>query len=306
MDCEREDRVARRKTRETEDDPRDSSAETPAARSPWRTALIVSGWTFAAVLVLFSLSWITWEAETFLIHDQRFRVATRVFDERGDAVRVTGIRRASRAAVLAVFEPDRGRSLYELDPEKRRLQLRGVEWVRDAVVRRMWPNRVEVEIFERSPVAFIRVAEGASGDFNNPVKFRPMLIDAEGVILPLQGAVPQSLPLLTGVRDQDDVEARRQQVVLMLHVLRALGQHKSQIVEVDVSRPQEIHVGCVVGNQTFVLNLGADQFLERVELFLKQYESMHDQLDSRKEYDLTNEGRILAIDPETSPGTARR
>ena len=26
----------------------------------------------------------------------------------------------------------------------------------------------------------------------------------------------------------------------------------------------------------------------------------------RKEYDLTNEGRILAIDPETSPGTARR
>jgi hypothetical protein len=29
-------------------------------------------------------------------------------------------------------------------------------------------------------------------------------------------------------------------------------------------------------------------------------------LDPRKEYDLTNEGRILAIDPETSPGTARR
>ena len=92
----------------------------------------------------------------------------------------------------------------------------------------------------------------------------------------------------------------------MTRVLRALGQHKSQIVEVDVSHPQEIHVGCVVGNQTFVLNLGADQFLERVELFLKQYESMRDQLDPRKEYDLTNEGRILAIDPETAPGTVRR
>ena len=256
--------------------------------------------------VLFSLAWLAWQAETFLIHDRRFRIAPRESDESGDAVRVSGIRRSSRAAVLAVFDSDRGRSLYELDPEKRRLQLRGVEWVRDAVVRRVWPNRVEVEIFERSPVAFIRVAAGASGDFNNPVKFRPMLIDAEGVILPPQGAVPQSLPLLTGVREQDDVEARRQQVGLMMRVLRALGPHKSQIVEVDVSRPQEIHVGCVVGNQTFVLNLGSEQFLDRVELFLKQYESMKDQLDPRKEYDLTNEGRILAIDPEVSPGTARR
>lgn len=306
MDCEREDTVARRKARETEDDPRNSSAETPAARSPWRTAFFVSGWTFAAMLVLFSLAWLTWQGETFLIHDKRFRIAPREFDESGDAIRVTGVRRSSRAAVLAVFESDRGRSLYELDPEKRRLQLRGVEWVRDAVVRRVWPNRVEVEISERSPVAFIRVAAGASGDFNNPVKFRPMLIDAEGVILPLQGAVPQSLPLLTGVREQDDVEARRQQVGLMTRVLRALRQHKSQIVEVDVSRPQEIHVGCVAGNQTFILNLGSEQFLERVELFLKQYEGMRDQLDPRKEYDLTNEGRILAIDPETSPGTARR
>jgi hypothetical protein len=278
----------------------------PAPRSPWRTALIVSGWTFAAMLALFSLAWLSWQGETFLIHDQRFRIAPRESDESGDAIRVTGTRRASRAAVLAVFEPDRGRSLYELDPEKRRLQLRGVEWVRDAVVRRVWPNRVEVQIFERSPVAFIRVAQGASGDFNNPVKFRPMLIDAEGVILPLQGAVSQSLPLLTGVREQDDVEARRRQVGLMTRVLRALGPRRPQIVEVDVSRPQEIHVGCVVGNQTFILNLGSEQFLERVELFLKQYESMRDQLDPRKEYDLTNEGRILAIDPETSPGTARR
>ncbi|MGD0578545.1 MAG: FtsQ-type POTRA domain-containing protein [Bryobacteraceae bacterium] len=298
--------MARRKARETEDDPQDSLGETPAARSLWRTAFLVSGWTFAAVVVLFSLAWLSWQGETFLIHDKRFRIAPRELDESGDAIRITGIRRASKSAVLAVFDPDRGRSLYELDPEKRRLQLRGVGWVRDAVVRRVWPNRVEVEIFERSPVAFIRVAEGASGDFNNPVKFRPMLIDAEGVILPLQGAVAQSLPLLTGVREEDDVEARRQQVALMTRVLRALRQRKSQIVEVDVSRPQEIRVGCAVGNQTFVLNLGNEQFLERVELFLKQYESMRDQLDPRKEYDLTNEGRILAIDPETSSGAARR
>jgi len=291
---------------DTEDDIQNGGGESPAVRSPWRTAFVVSGWTFAAVLVLFSLAWLTWQGESFLVHDERFRIATRDMDDSGDAIRVSGLHRASKAAVLAVFEPDRGRSLYELDPEKRRLQLRGVLWVRDAVVRRVWPNRVEVQIFERAPVAFIRVARGASGDFNNPVKFQPMLIDGEGVILPLQGAVAQSLPLLTGVREEDDVEARRHQVALMTRVLRALRQHRPQVAEVDVSRPQEIRVGLAIGGQTFVLNIGSEQFLERVELFLKQYESMRDQLDPRKEYDLTNEGRILAIDPESSPGTARK
>jgi len=298
--------VARRKARETEDDPQDALDETPAARPPWRTALVISGWTFAAALVLLGLAWLSWQSEAFLIHDQRFRIAPRDFDAASDAIQVSGIRRASKAAVLAVFEPDRGRSLYELDPDKRRLQLKGVEWVRDAVVRRVWPNRVDVQIIERTPVAFIRVAEGASGDFNSPVKFKPMLIDDEGVILSVRGAAPPGLPLLTGVQEDSDVETRRQQVDLMLRVLRVLRQHKPQIVELDVSRPQEIRVGCVVNGQTFILNLGGEQFLERLELFLKQYESMRDQLDPRKEYDLTNEGRIVAIDLEPSAGTARK
>ena len=298
--------MARRKARETEDDPQDALGETPASRSPWRTALVISGWTFAAVVVLFGLAWLSWQGEAFLIQDKRFRIPPRDFDAASDAIRISGARRASKAAVLAVFDPDRGRSLYELDPEKRRVQLKGVPWVRDAVVRRVWPNRVEVQIFERSPVAFIRVAEGASGDFNNPVKFRPMLIDAEGVILRVQGAVPSSLPLLTGVREESDVEVRRQQVGLMLKLLDALRQHKSQIVEVDLTRPQEIRVGCVAGGQTYLLNLGGEQFLERLELFLKQYENMRDQFDPRKEYDLTNEGRIVAIDLEPTPGAARK
>ncbi len=298
--------MARRKARETEDDPRDSLDETSAARPAWRTALVISGWTFAAALVLLGLAWLSWQAETFLIHDPRFRIAPRDFDAASDAIQVSGIRRASKAAVLAVFEPDRGRSLYELDPARRRLQLKGVEWVRDAVVRRVWPNRVDVQIFERTPVAFIRVAEGASGDFNSPVLFKPMLIDAEGVILSVRGAAPPGLPLLTGVREISDVETRRQQVDLMLRVLRALRQHKPQIVELDVSRPQEIRVGCVVNGQTYFLNLGGEQFFERLELFLKQYESMRDQFDPRKEYDLTNEGRIVAIELEPSAGTARK
>jgi hypothetical protein len=95
-------------------------------------------------------------------------------------------------------------------------------------------------------------------------------------------------------------------LALMLRFLRALRQHKSKIVEVDIGRPGNIRAGVVVGEKTFMLTLGRELFFERLELFLKEYESMRDQLDPRKEYDLTNENRILAIDPEGAPGALRK
>jgi cell division septal protein FtsQ len=298
--------MARRKTQEPDSAPEPTEQEIRRRRAYWKAAAKVSGWTFAFMLVLLAMAWVSWQAESFLKQDRRFTVALRTIDDSDDAIRITGVHNASKSRILAVFERDRGHSLYSLNPEKRRLQLRGIDWVREAMVRRVWPNRIEVEIFERSPVAFIRVADGATGDFNNPVKFRMMLIDAEGVMLPVQGAVPQTLPLLTGVRDDSDVESRRQQVDMMRRVLRALRQYKSKILEVDVSRPDDIRVTCAVGGQNFALILGHEQFLQRLEIFLKQHEIMRDQMDPRREYDLTNEGRILAIEPESTSGAARK
>jgi cell division septal protein FtsQ len=296
--------MARRKTQEHDSAPEPTEQELQRRRAYWRAAARVSGWTFAFMLVLLAMAWVSWQAESFLQQDQRFRIAPRTIDDADGAIRITGVHSASKARILAVFEQDRGHSLYSVDPEKRRLQLRGIDWVRDAMVRRTWPNRLEVVIFERSPVAFVRVADGATGDFNNPVKFRLMLIDAEGVMLPVRGAVPQTLPLLSGIRDDSDVESRRQQVDTMRRVLRALRPHKSKILEVDVGRPDDIRVACAIEGQSYSLILGHEQFLQRLEIFLKQHEIMREQMDPRREYDLTNEGRILAIEPELTPSTA--
>jgi cell division septal protein FtsQ len=298
--------MARRKTQEPDSAPERTEQEIVRRHAYWTAAARVSGWTFALMLVLLGMAWLSWQAEAFLKTDRRFIIPVRTIDDSDDASRITGLHNASKSRILALFERDRGRSLYSFKPEKRRLELKGVDWVRDAMVRRVWPNRIEVEIFERSPVAFVRVADGATGDFNDPVKFRPMLIDAEGVMLPIRGAVPQTLPLLTGVRDDSNVESRRQQVDMMRRVLRALRQYKSKILEVDVSRPDDIKVTCAVGGQNFALILGHEQFLQRLEVFLKQHEIMRDQMDPRREYDLTNEGRILAIEPERTSGPARK
>jgi cell division septal protein FtsQ len=298
--------MARRKSVDADADVPATERETPSRQSRWRLALSVARWPLAAMILLLGCIWLLWQARDFLDHDPRFRVPTRAADEENEAVRVTGIHRASRFAVEAVFDRDRGLSLFECDPARRRLQLRGVEWVKDATVRRVWPNHIEVQILERTPVAFVRVAGGVTNDPANPVVYRPKLIDEEGVLLPLQGAVPSSLPLLTGVVEDSDADRRQGQVKLMQRVLRNLRQYRSQISEVDVTQREEVRIACQIGNQSFNLILGNEQFRERVGAFLEEYERMRGQFDSRKEYDLTNENRIIAIDPEPAPEKAHK
>ena len=79
-----------------------------------------------------------------------------------------------RALRLSVSSPSIwGRSVYLLPLTDRQEALRSVDWVKDASIARLWPNRVLVSVEERKPVAFLTLG---------PSRFA--LIDDEGVILP--------------------------------------------------------------------------------------------------------------------------
>ena len=57
---------------------------------------------------------------------------------------------ASRRAIEGAFAEDMGQSIYLLPLEARRSTLRTVDWVKDASVARIWPNRVLVTVDERN------------------------------------------------------------------------------------------------------------------------------------------------------------
>ncbi len=267
------------------------------SRESVRRALRFTGWTLALVAVVFCAALALLQGEQFLTSDQRFRLAESGSRAQDDAITVTGLKHASRAAVLRVFADDRGRSIADVDPEKRRMQLKRVDWVRDASVRRIWPNQLHVDVEERCPVAFIQVASGVSGSFSEPMRFVPMLIDADGIILPLRGDVPQGLPLLMGVRERDDIERRRTRVLLMMRVLDELREARSRIPEVDVTDPESVRITYQLSDHQVVLVLGNERFLERLNIFLRHYEGIKDRLPQRAVLDVSLEGRITAIQP---------
>ena len=163
--------------------------------------------TVALVISLFAWH----QLEQFLIHDSRFAVNGPEGAEDASAIQIQGAQHASRRAIEAAFADDMGRSIYLLPLEGRRATLRTVDWVKDATVMRLWPNRVLVRVAERKPVAFVTLAASRYG-----------LIDEDGVILP-PATDRFHLPVLRGVAARDPLADRRDRVQRMLRLLRALG-----------------------------------------------------------------------------------
>ncbi len=112
---------------------------------------------------------------------------------------------AARAKVLRVFAGDYGRSIFSVPLDERRRRLLAVDWVEDAAVSRIWPNRLLVRITERQPVAFVSLPlHGGSGS-----AARFLLVDAQGVLLDPPSRAQFAFPVLTGLSDeQTDAERR--------------------------------------------------------------------------------------------------
>jgi hypothetical protein len=60
------------------------------------------------------------------------------------------------------FAEDSGKSVFDIPLAERRRHLLAVDWVREASVMRVWPDRIRIDIVERVPVAFASLPIGGS------------------------------------------------------------------------------------------------------------------------------------------------
>src|SRR5580692_7116921 len=81
----------------------------------------------------------------------RFRV------ESSDNIEVTGMQNATKAQIMEVMGADIGRNIFFIPLAQQKAQLEQIPWVESASVMRFVPNRLKVEIHERTPIAFARL-----------------------------------------------------------------------------------------------------------------------------------------------------
>lgn len=253
-----------------------------------------AAWLIAGIVLMFAVLLAWRSVEEFLIKDNRFRIAEADdFATASPNLIVEGIHYASASQIRHVFAQDFGRSVYLAPIEKRREQLLAIDWVENAAVSKIWPNTLKVHIQERAPVAFVRPRanrrDGAS---------QLALIDKDGFILRPRVAARFTLPVITGVEENEAIENRRARVRRVLAMLKQVGPLAEQISEINVADPNNLVVAEHVDNDVVDLMLGDENYTERLQNFLANYAEIKAKRPNAKSLDLRVDGAITTVGEE--------
>jgi cell division protein FtsQ len=149
-----------------------------------------------------------------------------------EQLEISGNHNVSHASVLDIFQYDHGRSIVRIPLEERRREIESIPWVEQATVRRALPRTIQIDIAERTPIAFLR--EGSD----------MALMDAHGAIFerPLQGRF--HFPVVTGIGTDMTAEEREKRMQLFTGFLQGLASARAgaveQVSEVDLSDAHDL------------------------------------------------------------------
>jgi len=217
-----------------------------------------------------------YKVSLYVTSDPRFTLS----HDRKDALTILGLTYASRFKVQRIFAGDFDHSIFSVPLAERRRRLLAIDWVEDASVSRVWPDRLVIRIRERKPVAFVSFRSG------------PLLIDAQGVLLEPPAQAQFSFPVLSGVREEQTEADRRRDVRAFLQVQEEMGYLAKEVSEVDASDPENIRIVAQVDRRVVTLLLGDANFAQRFQNFLNHYPEIRKGSPQAKVFDLRLDGRF--------------
>jgi len=222
----------------------------------------------------------------------RFRV------DSSDQIEVTGAEHVAHAHIMEVMGEDIGRNIFFVPLAQRKLQLEQIPWVESASVMRFVPNRLRIEIHERTPVAFARVGSHIS------------LIDAGGTLMELGpgGKHKYSFAVIAGMNAGEPLSTRAARMKSYNELVRELdssGAHYSQgLSEVDLTDTEDVKVLAADANGEVLVHLGSGNYLQRYKTYVTHVQQWRQQFDKLESVDLRYDGQII-VNPDLD-GMARQ
>jgi len=182
-----------------------------------------------------------------------------------DQIEVTGNHVVTREAVLQQFVQDRNQSVLRISLDARRSQLEQLPWVESASVQRVLPNRIRVELTERTPVAFARIGSELA------------LVDGHGVILDRPREEDLHFPIVSGVSEDLPREQREKRMQLYQEFMKDIelvrGGSSQNVSEVDLSNPKDLRVvmtglASATDSQAVTIHFGSADFSGKYKTLL--------------------------------------
>lgn len=225
-------------------------------------------------------------------HSWRFRVNS------SDDIDVAGLHNVTRSQVIEVMGGDIGRNIFFVPLDQRQVQLQQIPWVESASVMRFAPNRLRIEIRERTPVAFIRVGS------------KIMLTDSSGALmeLPPPSKGKYSFPVIVGANAGEPLSSRAARMKIYNQFVADLdsdgGHHSQDLSEVDLSDPDDVKIVPNDAQGDVLIHLGSSNYLDRYKIYQAHIREWRQQFTKLESVDLRYDNQII-VNPDMQ-GAARQ
>jgi len=251
---------------------------------PKKTVSWIS-WAIAAVCVLLLCGAAYATLYNYGKHSWRFRINS------SDDIEITGLHNVTHAEIMEVLGGDIGRNIFFVPLEERKKQLEQIPWVEHASMMRFVPNRLKVEIHERTAVAFARIGS------------RILLIDSGGALMDLPGNVRTkfSFPVILGASTGEPLSTRAARMKIYNQLLQELdsggAQYSRDLSEVDLSDPDDVKVLASDPQGMVLVHLGSSNYLDRYKVYVSHLREWRQQFDKLESVDLRYDRQIV-VNPD--------
>jgi cell division protein FtsQ len=213
----------------------------------------------------------------------RFRV------ESSDNIAVTGMENVTKAQIMEVMGADIGRNIFFIPLAQQKAQLEQIPWVESASVMRFVPNRLTVEIHERTPVAFARVGPRIS------------LIDAGGTLMELPQKHKYSFPVILGMNPGEPLSTRAPRMKAYNELVQELdssgARYSQDLSEVDLTDLENLKVRVNDPAGDVLVELGSSDYLKRYRTYVSHVQEWRQQFQKLESVNLRYDNQVI-VNPD--------
>ncbi len=237
-----------------------------------------------------------WTAGRFLLYGHPMLLV------KPEQIEVNGNHIVSREAVLQQFVRDRGRSVLRVPLDSRRSALEEISWVESAMVQRILPNRIRVDLTERTPIAFLRNGTELA------------LLDAHGVILDRPHGEDLQFPIVTGLSENMPRDERGKRMQTYQEFLKDIDLVRSgssdRVSEIDLANPKDLRavmtgIANATDPQALTIHFGASDFTGKYRMVVENFAQWQASNGRVHSIDLQYAKQVV-LNPDTSTASATK
>lgn len=219
-----------------------------------------------------------------------------------DQIEVSGNHIVSREEIQKLFVHDRNRSVLRIPLDTRRAQIQELSWVEEARVQRILPNRLRIEVTERTPIAFLRNGNEL------------VLVDSHGVLLDRPESEDFHFPIVTGLSESMPREERERRMQTYQEFLKDIELVRpgstDRVSELDLGNPRDLHAvltGLESGDaaEAVTVHFGQNDFIGKYRLLVENFAQWQANAGRVQSIDLQY-SRQVVVNPDTSASAVKQ